>query len=338
MTQPSKSEMPWGPWHTRLHKTLIKKKNLLPAGSGLILSVSGGQDSMALLKLIIDLKRLYHWEIHVWHGDHGWHKDSSKIASELGEWCRSKKINFYSERLSSTKLQTEEAARNWRYQRIVDYLQSLKQKYQSISFQCVLTGHTSTDRTETLLLNLARGAYIGGLGSLRYSRTLKGSIKLIRPLLPFSRDDTAEICKEMNLPIWIDPSNSNMNFSRNRIRKEVLPVLEKLHPGSTIRIASLAERLSNLQDDREALTSLAIEAISKLNGLSRKKLIELPTQTRETIFAKWLDINGVPHVKASQLAEISQSINKGMPPGSRDLAQGWKIVWDQECVQVFCTQ
>ncbi len=57
----------------RLHKRLKNNQSLLPIKSTLLLAISGGQDSMALLKLIVDLKRLYKWQVEVWHGDHQWH-------------------------------------------------------------------------------------------------------------------------------------------------------------------------------------------------------------------------------------------------------------------------
>ena len=87
----------------------------------------------------------------------------------------------------------------------------------------VLTGHTSSDRAETLLLNLARGTDLAGLSSMRQCRPISKdhphkNVQLIRPLLGFSREDTALICSELGLPIWLDPANSNPDFSRNRVR------------------------------------------------------------------------------------------------------------------------
>ena len=67
----------------RLHKRLKENKSLLPSNSTLLLSISGGQDSMALLQLINDLKRLHKWQIEIWHGDHQWHMQSEKIEQEL---------------------------------------------------------------------------------------------------------------------------------------------------------------------------------------------------------------------------------------------------------------
>ena len=77
------------------------------------------------------------------------------------------------------------------------------------------------------------------------------------------------------MPIWLDPSNSKNNFDRNRIRKEVLPVLESLHPGSSLRIASLAERLTHHKKVQEELAILAIKTVHLQNGLCRQSLSKL---------------------------------------------------------------
>ena len=92
MSLHNNSKKPWSLWQQRLHKELKRTKTLLPAGSSLLISVSGGQDSIAMLQLISDLQRLYKWKLHVWHGDHGWHEKSKIIAVELEQWCKKEQI------------------------------------------------------------------------------------------------------------------------------------------------------------------------------------------------------------------------------------------------------
>ena len=70
----------------RLHKRLKQYKSLLPSNSTILLAISGGQDSIALLKLIIDLKRLHKWQGEIWHGNHQWHAKSEKTKEELKLW------------------------------------------------------------------------------------------------------------------------------------------------------------------------------------------------------------------------------------------------------------
>ena len=82
----------WTSWHHLLHRELLKDKKLIPNGANLLIAVSGGQDSMALLNLINDLKKQHNWSISVWHGDHQWHEKSSQYALSLKSYCKKKKI------------------------------------------------------------------------------------------------------------------------------------------------------------------------------------------------------------------------------------------------------
>ncbi len=331
-------EQPWSLWHQRLHKDLKRKKNLLPAGSSLLISVSGGQDSMALLQLILDLQRLYKWKIHVWHGDHGWHKKSKLIADELEQWCKNKNIPFSLTSTEKNKVCTEKDAREWRYENLIKEAKKLSKKNPDKPFKYVLTGHTGTDRAETFLMNLSRGADIAGLSSLRERRILHGEIELIRPMLIFSRQETREICDEMHLPVWIDPSNSNIQFTRNRIREEVLPILEMLNSGSTMRIASLADSLSHLHADQYQLTKLAIQAISNDKGIYRIAMIKLPSSVRIIIFYQWFKDNDVNPPSSKQMYELSHKIEKHQPSSSIDLSNGWKVKWDKKLITLIGPQ
>ena len=119
---------------------------------------------------------------------------------------------------------------------------------------------------------------------------------LRRPLLNFSRGDTAALCRELALPLWIDPSNGPA-YARNRIRLELLPVLETLHPGAERRMADLAERLSQVQDTRQELSELALQHLQP-DGLNRRGLGRLSGSSRRQLLALWLEQQGVPNCDA----------------------------------------
>ncbi len=327
-------QVPWSPWHDRLHQKLRESNELLPKGSSLLLSVSGGQDSMALIKLISDLQRIYQWDLHVWHGDHRWHKNSEKISTELKKWCETHHLDFHYDIAEGTEVKTEEDARNWRYNKLIQKANYLSSKYKMCNH--VLTGHTSSDRTETVLLNLARGSDLAGLCSLNQIRSLTTNIKLVRPILCFSRNETKKICEEMDLPVWIDPANLDSNFSRNRIRNEVMPVLEDLHPGCSLRISSLSERLSEYRNNYEAIAVLALQSISNSDGLLREKLSELPINSRAILLSLWLKRAGAPGLSSNRLEEITQKITPTKPPGSMNLPNDWSVNWTKKVIQVNC--
>ncbi len=343
MTQSTRNKKDWSHWHYSLHKHLLIEPNLLPQGACLLLAVSGGQDSMSMLRLLMDLQRLHHWKLHVWHGDHNWHTQSQEIATSLKKWCESHHLPFHINQAEIGEAKTEESARNWRYQMLCEQTEKISKSESKIFCSHVLTGHTGSDRAETLLLNLARGSDLPGLGSLRKSRALKNhcsnkKIKLVRPLLNFSRKDTASICSDFAIPFWPDPSNLDSSYKRNKVRLKVLSVLEEIHPGCSIRIAALAERLAHHQDTQNNLTQIAINSLQDSKGLSRQKLANIPFSTRTTILNYWFRNSNLPSLSSKQLEEISRSIEKGKPPNIRHFSNGWKVKWDRESLEIFQTQ
>jgi len=336
MSQSDQTDRPWSKWHMRLHKRLKNNTSLLPSHSTLLLAISGGQDSMALLKLIIDLKRLYTWQIEVWHGDHKWHNKSGEIEKELKLWCLDNQISFHSNQANKEEVINEEKARDWRYKKLLLKTKLLSSK--NIHFPCkrILTGHTATDRAETIIMNLARGTDLIGLSSLKEKRSLDNNIELIRPLLIFDRNETLEICKEFNLPIWIDPSNENTDLTRNRIRKEILPILNSIYKGADSRIASVANRLESYSEDQQLFAKIAIDFCQgeQINSLYRKKTIDFPNSIRKIILSNWLKILGVKKITALQIEEINHKISQGKQPGTIHLHGDFLISWNKESIYI----
>nr|WP_115094966.1 tRNA lysidine(34) synthetase TilS [Synechococcus sp. UW106] len=314
------SSLGWTSWHDRLHRRLLQQPQLLPQESALLLAVSGGQDSIALLALLQDLAHLHGWSLSLWHGDHRWHDGSSRIAAELRAWCQQRQLPLQVDQAAPGQVPSEASARQWRYKR-------LTQRAHEAGAD-VVTGHTASDRAETMLLQLARGCDLAGLAALPSVRPLSPEgPQLRRPLLHLQRNDTLQICQDLALPIWDDPSNQSVDFSRNRIRKEVLPVLEELHPGSTQRMSDLAERMSQVRDSQRELSHMALEVLHTQAGLDRRNLGELSSATRRLLLAQWLQKHGVPALPASQLDELSRRLENGGPGGAADLAGGWQLSW-----------
>ena len=340
MSQTAENKKSWSKWHARLHKRLKRKNFLLPNHSTLILAISGGQDSMVLLKLINDLKRLYQWHIEVWHGDHQWHINSHIIKNELQNWCNEQQISFHSTKASKYEVDNEQKARDWRYKNLILKAKSLSPKNENLSSIRILTGHTATDRSETIIMNLARGSDLIGLSTLKEERELENNLKLVRPLLIFTREETLNICKELNLPIWIDPSNENLNLTRNKIRKEVLPILNSIYQGADLRIASLGSRLENYNNDQIFLANIAIESYQgeQINSLSRKKIINCPNSIRRVILFHWLKLVGVKRITASQLEELSYKVSSEKPTGYVQLYEGFLMRWNKENIYISNTK
>ncbi|WP_233132857.1 tRNA lysidine(34) synthetase TilS [Synechococcus sp. MW101C3] len=320
--EPPAAASPWSPLHLRLHRTLLLQPELLPPGERLLLAVSGGQDSMAMTGLLLDLRRLHHWQLHLWHGDHGWRPEASSQARELATWARQQQLPLELA-TPDRALASEAEAREWRYHCL---------QHQALGLGCrrVATGHTASDRAETMLLHLARGTHLRGLASLRRLRPSSGTVQIARPLLGLMRQETERFCADRGLPVWPDSSNTDPRFSRNRIRHQVLPVLEELHPGASRRMNALAERLEHGQALQSELLALSIAALSEPDSprtLRRAALAGLSAATQRVVLHHWIERETGSGPLSSQLERLRQRLPPERGAGSLDLAEGWRLVW-----------
>ena len=334
--------------HQRLHRHLLRRPGLLPQRTPLLLAVSGGQDSMALVTLLADLARLHGWRLRLWHGDHGWRPESARQAGELAAWAAHRGLPLELERAAAAgdPPRGEAAARHWRYA-------CLERQARRHGCPVVVTGHTATDRAETVLLNLARGCHRRGLASLRARRPLRTAaaagadgetaVWLVRPLLVFSREETALFCRLRGVPVWPDPTNADGRLRRNRVRSELLPVLEQLHPGACRRISFQADRLAEEEDRTDELTALALRGLAAGGDgagpapperLDRGALASLSGASQRRLLQRWIgDRSGLPP-EAGALEEVIAALPPRRGPGERALRGGWRLRWDRRTLDL----
>ncbi|WP_398328745.1 tRNA lysidine(34) synthetase TilS [Vulcanococcus sp.] len=317
----------WSRHHLRLHRWLLQRPALLPDGASLLIAVSGGQDSMTLVGLLQDLQRLHHWRLQLWHGNHRLRANAGEQAGELANWAAQEGLPVQIEVWQEPE-PAEAAARAWRYT-------ALAAAANRCGASHVVTGHTASDRAETLLLQLARGSHRRGLASLRPQRPLTAELTLVRPLLLFTRAETCQIHRQLGLPLWLDASNDDPRYSRNRLRQEVLPVLEQLHPGASRRISGVAERLAQEQDSQQELVELAMKGLlasppAPHLTLQRRALMALQPANQRHLLQHWLKRQGVSSLPAPQLELLLARLAHGRGPGSTDLRAGVRLQWDRQ--------
>ncbi|MGC9503663.1 tRNA lysidine(34) synthetase TilS [Baaleninema sp.] len=246
----------WTPLHTRVHSTL-KQSQLLPKRQRILMAVSGGQDSLCLARLLLDLQPKWEWELAIAHCDHRWRDDSAANADRVEALAKTWNLPFY-RCVASEAVPSEAAARRWRYGELAQI--AVRER-----FKVVVTGHSQSDRAETLLYNLVRGTGADGLQALAWRRELTDGVSLVRPLLEISRDETGQFCRERGLPVWEDITNRDLKHPRNRIRLELLPYLkEQFNPAVEVHLARTAELLraevAHLEREAEILLQQAIAA------------------------------------------------------------------------------
>jgi tRNA(Ile)-lysidine synthase len=269
----------WTPLHARLHRTL-KERKLLEKSQPVLVAVSGGQDSLCLIKLLLDLQPKWNWKLAVVHCDHRWRSDSQANSAFVEELARSWQLPFFLQ--AADKIPTSEAdAREWRYQ-----------CFQTIAhnnYSAIVTGHTASDRAETLLYNLIRGSGADGLQALTWKRSFSSNLTLVRPLLSTSRTETAQFCQDSGLQIWEDSTNQDLTYARNRIRQELLPYLQThFNPQTEQNLAQTAELLTaEVEYLEKVATELREKATSSL-GLNRSLLQSIPLALQRRVIRQHL--------------------------------------------------
>ena len=257
----------WSLIHARLHQNL-RKRHLLPQQSKILIAVSGGQDSLCLGQLLLDLSAKWHWQLAIAHCDHQWSTDAG-IAERVSSVADGWQLPFYL-KIANVLKETEAAARKWRYRALVEIAEEH-------GFQYIVTGHTKSDRAETFLYNLIRGAGADGLGALSWQRSLTPSITLVRPILDLYRRETLEFCQQLDLPVWFDVVNDDDKYARNRIRKDLIPYLQaNFNPQVENSLAQTAELLKADVEYLEAQAQEILQTARQDNKLNRLVLKDIP--------------------------------------------------------------
>ncbi|MBD2516943.1 tRNA lysidine(34) synthetase TilS [Nostoc sp. FACHB-973] len=258
--------MVWTPLHAKIHRTM-RSRHLFERNQRLLVAVSGGQDSLCLIKLLLDLQSKWGWDLSIAHCDHRWRSDSQANAHHVENLAKTWGVSFYLE-TANEPINSEAAARDWRYQ-------ALSAIAQTNNYQYIVTGHTASDRAETLLYNLIRGTGADGLQALTWQRPLTTGIMLVRPLLEITRPQTQQFCQDFQLPIWEDSTNQDLKYARNRIRQELIPYLqENFNPQVESALAQTAELL---QAEVEYLEKAAQQLREEALGMGEnEKLLLYP--------------------------------------------------------------
>jgi tRNA(Ile)-lysidine synthase len=228
-------------------------------GERVVVALSGGADSTALLLALEELKRagLLGVELTAAHLDHGLRGESAEEDARFAETlARTHGFEFASaradvgRRASESGDNLEQAARRARY----EFLAGAARRAEA---SAVLTGHTLDDQAETILLRLLRGSGSDGLGGMRPERELEegGGVSLRRPLLEWARRaDTEDYCRARGVEFRSDEMNEDESFARVRVRRRLLPLLKTFNPRAA---ESLARAAGLLREESDALEGFA---------------------------------------------------------------------------------
>lgn len=280
----------WTILHARVHR-LLKQRQLLPSKSRLLIAVSGGQDSLCLARLLLDLQLQWNWTLAVAHCNHRWRSDAQANAEYVEQLAANWQVPYHNA-IAPEGVTREAAAREWRYQVLTNL--AIEHNY-----SIVVTGHTASDRAETLLYNLVRGSGADGLQALAWQRQLTPTVQLVRPLLEITRTETATFCQQANLQIWLDTTNQDLNYARNRIRLDLIPYLQThFNPQVEQALAQTAELLRSDVEYLEASVDALWQQVfnqepsqnNRLFSLNRVILRTAPLAIQRRVIRRFLQL------------------------------------------------
>lgn len=295
----------------------LRQYSLFSQGDRIAVGVSGGADSVALLRFLAALRPQFGWELvvcHIHHGLRGAEADRDEcfvraLAEQLGLPCAVSRIDAAALALRD-HISVEEAGRMARY---AFFAQTAGEGGR------IATAHTLDDSIETVLMNLVRGTGLRGLCGIP---RIRGNI--VRPLLDCTRAEVEDYLGALGQPYCIDSTNLTDDYTRNRIRHDILPRLCALNPNFSGAMARMLPRLAAQQALTDCLAAQSAQQLhAACGGLSRQGLSALPEPVCDRLLLRLLEQNRLP-VSAAAVERMTETLRTG---GKLDLAaRSWFFV------------
>jgi tRNA(Ile)-lysidine synthase len=312
-------------------KNFIEKHRLLTRGDRILVAVSGGPDSVALLHLLFELREELDLHLEVAHLQHGIRGEEAqadaRFVAALAEGMR---LPFHLKQLSLPAIKSaagkgnlEALARDERYRFFADIAQER-------GLTKAATAHTQDDQAETVLMWFLRGSGMKGLGGMAPSHQMNAPARLtvVRPLLEVSKAEILAYLRERGLGYRIDRTNQETALLRNWIRLELLPKLQKR---AGVNLPERLRRQAELLRDEEALLAdLArrkLQDISDADGLSRDGLLAEPIAMQRRLLRLWIEKTrgSLRRLNFTHVEELLRLIKQGGPQGRLALPGGWEL-------------
>lgn len=295
----------------------LRQYSLFSQGDRIAVGVSGGADSVALLRFLAALRPQFSWDLvvcHIHHGLRGAEADRDEcfvraLSEQLGLPCAVSRIDAAALALRD-HISVEEAGRMARY---AFFAQTAGEGGR------IATAHTLDDSIETVLMNLVRGTGLRGLCGIP---RIRGNI--VRPLLDCTRAEVEDYLGALGQPYCTDSTNLTDDYTRNRIRHDILPRLCALNPNFPGAMARMLPRLAAQQALTDCLAAQSAQQLqAACGGLSRQGLSALPEPVCDRLLLRLLEQNRLP-VSAAAVERMTETLRTG---GKLDLAaRSWFFV------------
>lgn len=314
-------------------EAIIQKQQLLEDRSTIVVGVSGGPDSLALLHLLYQVRDKMNLNIVAAHVDHMFRGEQSEaemhfvinFCKKYQITCEATQINV-SAYAKTRKISAQVAARECRYYFFTEVLDKYQADYLAL-------GHHGDDQVETILMRMVRGSTGEALAGMKMKRPYHNGF-LIRPLLAYSKQEILDYCKENELIPRFDPSNEKTDYTRNRFRKHVLSFLKQENPLVHERFRYFSE---TLLEDESYLQVLTEESMNKVIKRKEKSAVEmdiirflslpLPLQRRGIkLILNYLYVNIPSSLSSIHIESLQALLSQNHPSGSLDYPGGLKVI------------
>lgn len=329
----------------------IEKHRLLEPGRPVVVGVSGGPDSLCLLHVLKQLQPIFAWSLYVAHLNHclrGEEADQDMVfvalqATKWGLPCMIEAVDVDAVAQEQGR-SVEETGRRLRYR-------FLARVARRVGAGAVAVGHHADDQSETVLMHLLRGTGLAGLRGmppavnlsnlqLGEDRAAETNVKLVRPLLTVSRAAIEAYCQAHHLPVRFDRSNLDTAFFRNRLRHELLPMLETYNPNIRAQLRRTAavasadyELLSELRD--ESWEQLVKNETAAFISFDRSGWKNLPLALQRALVRK-ASYRLAPELRDVNFVHIEQAVRvaqKGSTGDQVTLPQGLSLTVDYDTIR-----
>jgi tRNA(Ile)-lysidine synthetase-like protein len=313
-----------------------KQNNYWQPKQKILVAVSGGVDSMVLLKLLQKAAAKDHFSLAVAHVDHQLRPASKQEAAYLKTYCCERQLTFYSQKWLARDKQknTEARARAFRYEFFSKIMANE-------NYTAVMTAHHQDDQAETILMKLTRGSALTNLAGIRDKQAFNNG-HLIRPLLAFPKAKLLAYAQKTKLIYFEDETNQSNDYTRNRLRHQVVPVLKKENPQF---LQHMSEFSTQVELAEELIYSVIAPKYTRwvqsneagwqfsLAELKHEK-ISVQTFFLMYLLQQTLVPKGVS-VKQYHMHQLLAMINQSTPQMILDIGLGWQAlkVYDQIYLQ-----
>ncbi len=264
-----------------------------------VLACSYGPDSMALLDILIKLK----FDVVVAHVNHKLRVESDKECEDLRNYCKKRNIIFEESIIGKyPKGNIEAYARSFRY----NFFKEIVAKYHA---KYLFTAHHGDDLVETILMRISRGASLSGYAGFRLI-TKQNNCDIVRPLIYLTKEEILNYNKENNIPYAIDETNNIDNYTRNKYRHKVLPLLKEINPKIHNKFIKFSNNISECSDYIDRVVNDVFKCIYVSKHIDLNNFYILDSYIQKKLLEKILldiysnDINKISDVHVSLILDL----------------------------------